>query len=83
MPNITPLFRVLGLLCAIEAALPARAADFKIYYPDADKGDLELESRMFDTFDRNGDRRLAFDEYLALVSRVAADAPRAGQGKAP
>jgi hypothetical protein len=56
VPNITPLFRVLGLLCAIEAALPARAADFKIYYPDADKGDLELESRMFDTFDRNGDR---------------------------
>ena len=35
------------------------------------------------TFDRNGDRRLAFDEYLALVSRLAADAPRAGQGKAP
>ena len=35
------------------------------------------------TFDRNGDRRLAFDEYMALVSRLAAAAPRAAQGKAP
>jgi hypothetical protein len=33
------------------------------------------------SFDRNGDQRLEFDEYMALVTRMAA-APRAGQGPA-
>jgi hypothetical protein len=34
------------------------------------------------SFDRNGDQRLAFDEYLVLVARLAV-APRKPQGKAP
>lgn len=34
------------------------------------------------SFDRNGDQRLEFDEYMALVGRMAA-APRAAPGKAP
>jgi hypothetical protein len=34
------------------------------------------------SFDRNGDQRLEFDEYMALVARLAV-APRKPQGKAP
>lgn len=34
------------------------------------------------SFDRNGDQRLQFDEYLALVGRLAV-APRKSQGKSP
>lgn len=34
------------------------------------------------SFDRNGDQRLQFDEYIALVARLAA-APRKPQGKTP
>jgi len=33
-------------------------------------------------FDRNGDQRIGFDEYLALVAKLAA-APHAQKGKAP
>jgi Ca2+-binding EF-hand superfamily protein len=34
------------------------------------------------SFDRNGDQRLEFDEYMALVGRLAV-APRKPQGKSP
>lgn len=47
--------RSAALLCLVGAA-PACAADFKIFHPDVDQGEFEFESRMFGTFDRNGDR---------------------------
>ena len=34
------------------------------------------------SFDRNGDQRLEFDEYVALIGRLAV-APRKPQGKSP
>jgi len=44
------------LVCLGAAPIPARAADFKVYYPEVDQGEFEFEKRLFHTFDRSGDR---------------------------
>src|SRR4051812_12504766 len=44
------------LVCFAAAPIPARAADFKVFYPDVEQGEFEVENRLFGTADRNRDR---------------------------
>jgi hypothetical protein len=41
---------------ALVMAATARAADFKVYYPNVTQGEFEFENRAFETFDRDPSR---------------------------
>ena len=46
----------LCLTGALAAVTPAKAADFKVFYPNVTKGEFEFENRAFDTFDSDPGR---------------------------